>query len=67
MQVKTIFFSSTGERAAPFLRQAAQDYSSYSSFGFVLWREDESQIWWNSYVLSEFLCSLFLSINHAFV
>ncbi|XP_066398105.1 uncharacterized protein [Miscanthus floridulus] len=47
-KVKVIFFSSTGERAAPFLRQAAQEYSSYSSFGFVLWREDESQIWWNS-------------------
>ncbi|ONM25558.1 DNAJ heat shock N-terminal domain-containing protein [Zea mays] len=47
-KVKTIFFSSTGERAAPFVRQAAQEYSSYSSFGFVLWREDESQIWWNS-------------------
>ncbi|XP_062189389.1 uncharacterized protein LOC133892557 isoform X2 [Phragmites australis] len=46
--VKVIFFSSTGERAAPFLRQAAQEYSSYASFAFVLWREDESQIWWNS-------------------
>jgi len=47
-KVKVIFFSSTGERAAPFLRQAAQEYSSYTSFAFVLWREDESQIWWNS-------------------
>ncbi|CAN6219625.1 unnamed protein product [Urochloa humidicola] len=47
-KVKVIFFSSTGERAAPFLRQAAQDYSNYASFAFVLWREDESQIWWNS-------------------
>jgi len=47
-KVKVIFFSSTGQRAAPFLRQAAQEFSSYSSFGFVLWREDESQIWWNS-------------------
>ncbi|PUZ73070.1 hypothetical protein GQ55_2G445400 [Panicum hallii var. hallii] len=47
-KVKVIFFSSTGERAAPFLRQAAQEYSSYASFAFVLWREDESQIWWNS-------------------
>jgi len=47
-KVKVIFFSRTGERAAPFLRQAAQEYSSYTSFAFVLWREDESQIWWNS-------------------
>ncbi|TVU37731.1 hypothetical protein EJB05_11062 [Eragrostis curvula] len=47
-KVKVIFFSSTGERAAPFLRQAAQEYSSYASFAFVLWKEGESQIWWNS-------------------
>ncbi|KAL6841734.1 hypothetical protein ACP4OV_028246 [Aristida adscensionis] len=47
-KVKAIFFSSTGERAAPFLRQAAQEYSSYASFAFVMWREEESQIWWNS-------------------
>ncbi|KQK15065.1 uncharacterized protein LOC100831408 [Brachypodium distachyon] len=47
-KVKVIFFSSTGERALPFLRQAAQEYSSYASFAFVLWREEESQIWWNS-------------------
>ncbi|EEC82504.1 hypothetical protein OsI_26983 [Oryza sativa Indica Group] len=47
-KVKVIFFSSTGERAAPFLRQAAQEYSTYASFAFVLWKEDESQIWWNS-------------------
>uniref|UniRef100_A0A0A9DKC1 Thioredoxin domain-containing protein n=1 Tax=Arundo donax TaxID=35708 RepID=A0A0A9DKC1_ARUDO len=47
-KVKVIFFSSTGERAAPFLRQAVQEYSSYASFALVLWREDESQIWWNS-------------------
>lgn len=47
-KVKAIFFSSTGERAAPFLRQAAQEYSSYASFAFVLWKEEESQIWWNS-------------------
>ncbi|GJN33197.1 hypothetical protein PR202_gb21768 [Eleusine coracana subsp. coracana] len=46
--VKVVFFSSTGERAAPFLRQAAQEYSSYASFAFVLWKEDESQIWLNS-------------------
>uniref|UniRef100_A0ACD5YY71 Uncharacterized protein n=1 Tax=Avena sativa TaxID=4498 RepID=A0ACD5YY71_AVESA len=47
-KVKVIFFSITGERATPFLRQAAQEYSSYASFAFVLWKEDESQIWWNS-------------------
>ncbi|KAJ1292022.1 hypothetical protein BS78_02G361200 [Paspalum vaginatum] len=48
-KVKVIFFSSTGERAAPFLRQAAQEYWGYASFAFVLWKEDESQIWWNSF------------------
>ncbi|KAI0495382.1 hypothetical protein KFK09_025532 [Dendrobium nobile] len=45
--VKVIIFSKTGERAVPFLRQAAKDYSSFASFAAVLWKEDESSIWWN--------------------
>ncbi|XP_031476419.1 uncharacterized protein LOC116248013 isoform X2 [Nymphaea colorata] len=48
-KVKVIFFSKTGERAAPFLRQTAKDYWSYASFAFVLWREEESSIWWNMF------------------
>lgn len=46
-KVKVIFFSKTGERAFPFLRQAAKDYSAYASFAAVLWKQDESSIWWN--------------------
>ncbi|PKU60388.1 hypothetical protein MA16_Dca018508 [Dendrobium catenatum] len=46
-KVKVIIFSKTGERAVPFLRQAAKDYSSFASFAAVLWKEDESSIWWN--------------------
>uniref|UniRef100_A0A6V7QRF5 J domain-containing protein n=1 Tax=Ananas comosus var. bracteatus TaxID=296719 RepID=A0A6V7QRF5_ANACO len=46
-KVKVLCFSSTGERAAPYLRQVAEDYSSYLSFGLVLWREEDSQFWWN--------------------
>ncbi|CAN6484515.1 unnamed protein product [Victoria cruziana] len=48
-KVKVIFFSKTGERAAPFLRQAARDYRLYASFAFVLWREEESSVWWNMF------------------
>ncbi|KAJ6835438.1 uncharacterized protein M6B38_331755 [Iris pallida] len=46
-KVKVIFFSKTGERATPFLRQAAKDYWAYASFAMVLWREEDSSIWWN--------------------
>ncbi|XP_010258427.1 PREDICTED: uncharacterized protein LOC104598200 [Nelumbo nucifera] len=46
-KIKVICFSKTGERAAPFLRQAARDYWAYASFAFVLWREEESSFWWN--------------------
>ncbi|KAF8679196.1 hypothetical protein HU200_045964 [Digitaria exilis] len=59
-KVKVIFFSSTGERAAPFLRQAAREHSSYASFAFVLWREDESQIWWNSFEVESAPAIVFL-------
>ncbi|CAL5441762.1 unnamed protein product [Camellia sinensis] len=45
--VKVIFFSETGERAAPFVRQAALNYWPYAAFAFVPWREEESSFWWN--------------------
>ncbi|KAF5934474.1 hypothetical protein HYC85_030645 [Camellia sinensis] len=47
--VKVIFFSETGERAAPFVRQAALNYWPYAAFAFVSWREEESSFWWNVY------------------
>jgi hypothetical protein len=43
--VKVIIFSETGERAAPFIRQAAKNYWAYASFAFILWREEESYYW----------------------
>ncbi|CAL5441702.1 unnamed protein product [Camellia sinensis] len=45
--VKVIFFSETGERATPFVRQAALNYWPYAAFAFVPWREEESSFWWN--------------------
>ncbi|KAK1267539.1 hypothetical protein QJS04_geneDACA000558 [Acorus gramineus] len=48
-KVKVICFSKTGERAAPFLRRAAKDYWAYASFAFVLWKEEESSVWWNAF------------------
>ncbi|CAN0870847.1 DnaJ homolog subfamily C member 10 [Linum grandiflorum] len=48
-KVKVIFFSKTGERAAPFVRQAAKDYWAHASFAFVLWREEDFSFWWNSF------------------
>lgn len=48
--MKVILFSKTGERATPFMRQAARDYWTDASFGFILWREEESSFWWNMYV-----------------
>lgn len=48
--MKVICFSKTGERAVPFMRQAARDYWAYASFGMVLWREEDSSFWWNMYV-----------------
>ncbi|CAL5444912.1 unnamed protein product [Camellia sinensis] len=46
-KVKVIFFSETGERAAPFVRQAVLNYWPYAAFAFVPWREEESSFWWN--------------------
>ncbi|PIA62806.1 hypothetical protein AQUCO_00200672v1 [Aquilegia coerulea] len=48
-KVKVISFSRTGERAPPFLRQAARDYWAYASFAFVLWKEEESSFWWDTF------------------
>ncbi|XP_020213903.1 uncharacterized protein LOC109798104 isoform X2 [Cajanus cajan] len=48
-KVKVIFFSKYGERAAPFVRQAAKDYWAYASFAFILWREEESSYWWGAF------------------
>ncbi|XP_027904615.1 uncharacterized protein LOC114164227 isoform X2 [Vigna unguiculata] len=44
-KVKVLFFSTFGERAAPFIRQAAKDYWAFASFAFILWREEESSYW----------------------
>ncbi|XP_073138309.1 uncharacterized protein [Henckelia pumila] len=48
-KVKVIFFSKTGERATPFIRQAAKRYWPYASFAFTLWKEEESSFWWNTF------------------
>nr|GLL22174.1 dnaJ homolog subfamily C member 16 isoform X1 [Ipomoea trifida] len=45
--VKVIVFSKTGERASPFIRQAARSYSAFADFAFVLWQEGDSSLWWN--------------------
>ncbi|XP_022843383.1 uncharacterized protein LOC111366932 [Olea europaea var. sylvestris] len=49
-KVRVIFFSTTGERATPFIRQAAKDYWAYATFAFALWKEEDSSFWWNMYV-----------------
>ncbi|XP_042502470.1 dnaJ homolog subfamily C member 16 [Macadamia integrifolia] len=59
-KVKVMYFSKTGERAAPFLRLAAKDYWAYASFAFVLWREDESSIWWNMFEVESAPAVVFL-------
>ncbi|KAG8379208.1 hypothetical protein BUALT_Bualt07G0064700 [Buddleja alternifolia] len=46
-QVKVIFISKTGERATPFIRQAAKNYSSYTTFAFAQWKDEDSVFWWN--------------------
>jgi hypothetical protein len=44
-QVKVIVFSNTGERAAPYIRQAAKQYWDYAVFAMVLWQEQNSTFW----------------------
>lgn len=58
--MKVIVFSRTGQRATPFLRQAAKNYWAHASFAFVLWQEEDSSVWWNTYVdiLSFYSCSM---------
>lgn len=48
-KVKVIFFSKTGERATPLMRQAAKDYWNYATFASVLWREEEFSVWWTTF------------------
>eukprot|EP00258_Populus_trichocarpa_P015941 XP_006373458.1 dnaJ homolog subfamily C member 16 [Populus trichocarpa] len=48
-KVKVIFFSKTGARATPFVRQTAKSYWAYTSFAFVLWREEDFSVWWNAF------------------
>ncbi|CAK7344469.1 unnamed protein product [Dovyalis caffra] len=49
VKVKVIFFTRTGERATPFVRQTAKSYWAYTSFAFVLWREEDFSVWWNTF------------------
>ncbi|XP_048329679.2 uncharacterized protein LOC107419220 isoform X2 [Ziziphus jujuba] len=48
-KVKVIFFSKSGERASPFVRQSVKNYWDHASFAFVLWREEESSVWFNAF------------------
>ncbi|XVE56901.1 hypothetical protein DITRI_Ditri04bG0047800 [Diplodiscus trichospermus] len=48
-KVRVIYFSKTGERATPVMRQAAKDYWNYATFACVLWREEEFSIWWTTF------------------
>ncbi|XP_022728091.1 uncharacterized protein LOC111283742 isoform X2 [Durio zibethinus] len=48
-KVKVIFFSKTGERATPVMRQAAKNYWNYATFACVLWRKEEFSIWWTTF------------------
>ncbi|WOK97578.1 hypothetical protein Cni_G06286 [Canna indica] len=59
-KVKVIYFSETGERAAPFLRQAARDYWDEASFAFVLWREQDISFWWNMFGVDSAPAVIFL-------
>ncbi|KAI3907609.1 hypothetical protein MKW98_016253 [Papaver atlanticum] len=59
-KVKVLYFSKTGERASPFVRQAARDYWAYASFASILWREEESSIWWNNFEVESAPAFVFL-------
>ncbi|KAL3528409.1 hypothetical protein ACH5RR_007731 [Cinchona calisaya] len=48
-KVRVIFFSRSGERATPFIRQAAINYWSYAAFAFTRWDEEDSSFWWNMF------------------
>ncbi|KAL1823793.1 hypothetical protein ACET3Z_010571 [Daucus carota] len=59
-KVKAIFISKSGERATPFVRQAAKNYWAYVSFAFALWREEESSFWWNTFGVESAPAIIFL-------
>ncbi|WCJ35916.1 DNAJ heat shock N-terminal domain-containing protein [Euphorbia peplus] len=59
-KVKVIFFSKTGVRATPYIRQIAKDYRSYASFAFVLWREEDFTLWWNTFEVESAPAVVFL-------
>ncbi|XP_028101349.1 uncharacterized protein LOC114300687 [Camellia sinensis] len=58
--VKVIFFSETGERTAPFVRQATLNYWPYVAFAFLPWREEESSFWWNVFGVESASAIVFL-------
>ncbi|KAF8399510.1 hypothetical protein HHK36_015377 [Tetracentron sinense] len=68
-KVKVICFSKTGERAAPYVRQAAKNYWAYASFAFVLWQEEESSFWWNTFEVDSAPAIVFMkdpgAVNHS--
>ncbi|WJX32062.1 hypothetical protein P8452_20433 [Trifolium repens] len=59
-KVKVIFFSKSGERASPFMRQVAKDYWAYASFALILWREEESSYWLEAFEVESAPAIVFL-------
>ncbi|KMT10782.1 hypothetical protein BVRB_5g114380 [Beta vulgaris subsp. vulgaris] len=59
-KVKVMFFSDTGMRATPFMRQLAKNYQDYASFACVLWREEEYAYWWSIYDVESAPATVFL-------
>ncbi|KAF2311303.1 hypothetical protein GH714_021603 [Hevea brasiliensis] len=59
-KVKVIFFSKTGVRATPFVRQTAKNYWAYACFAFVLWREEDFSLWWNTFEVESAPAIVFL-------
>lgn len=44
-KVKVLVFSNTGERALPYIRQAAHKNSEYTKFAMILWQEQSAAMW----------------------
>ncbi|XP_021761598.1 dnaJ homolog subfamily C member 16-like [Chenopodium quinoa] len=59
-KVKVMFFSDTGMRATPFIRQTARNYQDYASFACVLWREEEFSYWSSIYDVESAPATVFL-------
>ncbi|KNA20336.1 hypothetical protein SOVF_052980 [Spinacia oleracea] len=59
-KVKVLFFSDTGMRATPFMRQLARNYQDYASFACVLWREEEYTYWSSIYDVESAPATVFL-------